>query len=94
MWVLNSSALAHLGLDDDNHPAIERDATGRATGRLFGADHLVRTNEMPLDVAAVARRLARFGVTGVTDLTPTDDPGYINTIPNTRSPPGSPWTSR
>jgi predicted amidohydrolase YtcJ len=52
---------------------IERDAAGRATGRLFRADDLLRQKLHPSaapDLAVVGSQLARYGVTRVTDATP------------------------
>ncbi|MBN2622662.1 MAG: amidohydrolase family protein [Acidimicrobiales bacterium] len=76
-WVLNSVAVDSLGLDHQDHHAdrsgIERDAAGRTTGRLHRADDWLRhllPREDPPDLAALGRRLARFGVTAVTDTTP------------------------
>jgi len=73
-WMLNGAACARLGLDAGaSHPGVERDARGRATGRLFRADAWLRQRlgpGEPPDLAAVGRLLARRGVTGVTDATP------------------------
>ncbi len=85
MWFLNSRALAALGIadtaaedvarPDEEVAAIERDPKGRATGRLFRADAWLRdrlpTSAAP-DLAAVGRRLAAYGVTAITDATPTN----------------------
>jgi predicted amidohydrolase YtcJ len=83
-WLLNSAALAALGVadppaepdHDGDLPRIERDAAGHATGRLFRADAWLR-RRLPAapapDLAAAASRLARFGITGFTDATPTND---------------------
>lgn len=83
MWFLNSAAIAALGLDDpatlrevSSFPGVERDSAGRATGRLFRADTWLRerlpTAEPP-DLHSAARRLARVGITGFTDATPSND---------------------
>ncbi|MDT7571115.1 MAG: hypothetical protein QOE05_1289 [Actinomycetota bacterium] len=70
-WFLNTAALRALGLEDADDPAIERDAAGRATGRIWRGDRLLRDPDGPLpSLAAVGRLLARYGVTGVTDATP------------------------
>ena len=74
-WVLNGAALAALGLDERgvDHPGVERDEDGRATGRIHRADDWLRTllpREGPPDLAPLGRLLARVGVTGVTDTTP------------------------
>lgn len=58
LWMLNSRGLAELGL------------AGHATGQLWRADDLVRRAGDPPEVAAVGRRLAALGITGVTDATP------------------------
>jgi predicted amidohydrolase YtcJ len=70
LWVLNSRALEAIGLDEP-------------TGRLFRMDDVLRARipaDEPPDVAAVGRRLFSYGVTGVTDATPTaraDDIGLL-----------------
>jgi predicted amidohydrolase YtcJ len=73
LWVLNSAGVAHLGLDAGiDAPGVERDASGRATGRLFSLDGWLRERlgATEPDLAAVGQLLARYGVTGVTDATP------------------------
>jgi predicted amidohydrolase YtcJ len=73
MWVLNSSAIDRLRLDEGVHaPGVARDATGRATGRLLRLDGWLRDRMGPRatpDLGSVGRKLASFGVTGVTDAT-------------------------
>lgn len=80
-WFLNSRAIEALGLDRsgqlDTPPGAERGADGRATGRLFRLDDWLREALPPrlsIDLAPASRLLARFGVTGVTDATPTNGP--------------------
>jgi len=77
LWVVNSAAVAQLGLDAGSDArGVERGSDGRATGRLYRLDAWLRErlgpaempDEMP-DLAGVGRRLASFGVTGVTDAT-------------------------
>ena len=70
MWVLNTTGLQQLGLDDDS------------TGRLYGLDDLIRDRiePQPVDLTAAAGELAAHGVTGVTDLTPTEDPGFVDAL--------------
>ena len=79
MWVLNSGALAVTGLADLDDPGVERDADGRATGRLYRLDDVLRDRLGPADVdlAAVGRELSSYGVTGVCDMTPTEDPADV-----------------
>jgi predicted amidohydrolase YtcJ len=80
LWVVNSAGLAALGLDADGggggHAGVERDADGRATGRLWRMDHWLadRVPARPADLAAglasVSAQAAAHGVTGFTDATP------------------------
>jgi predicted amidohydrolase YtcJ len=77
LWVVNSAAAAALGLDDgDDLAGIERDAGGRATGRLWRLDRWLadrvpaRTAEAADGLASVSARAASLGVTGFTDATP------------------------
>lgn len=73
-WILNSAALDILGIASLPHPGIERDGSGRPTGRLNRADGWLRAvlpKEGAPDLAALGRRLAGYGVTGVTDATPS-----------------------
>jgi predicted amidohydrolase YtcJ len=76
MWFLNSRAIAALDLDGRSSPSgIERDASGRATGRIFRGDDWLRQrlpSPDPPDLRAVGSLLARCGVTRVTDATPTN----------------------
>jgi len=76
LWLLNSPALAALGLDAGaDAPGVERDGAGRATGRLFRADAWLRARlgpAPPPDFAPLGRRLAALGVTAVTDATATN----------------------
>jgi predicted amidohydrolase YtcJ len=74
MWILNTKALAAVGAENASVAGIERDARGRPTGRLYGVDAWLREMIPPeaLDLAAVGRELASYGVTGVTDATPTE----------------------
>ncbi len=74
LWMLSSEAVRRLGLDaGTDAPGVERDARGLATGRLFRLDAWLRQrlgDEAPPPLAPLGLRLARFGVTGVTDATP------------------------
>lgn len=84
LWFLNSAAIDALALDDPRAaartsplPEVEREANGRATGRLFRADAWLRARlprTQPPDLRAAASALARFGVTGLTDATASNDP--------------------
>jgi hypothetical protein len=62
-WTLNSLALRELQLD-------------ASRGQLYGADELLRRRlspESPPPLTPIGARLASFGVTGVTDATPSTD---------------------
>lgn len=62
LWMLNTRALTELGL-----------LATRDDGRLWRDDALLRERlgaQPPPDLAAVGRRLASLGITGVTDATP------------------------
>jgi predicted amidohydrolase YtcJ len=72
LWILSSAAVEHLGLDHGQAaPGVERDAAGRATGRLYRADGWLRERlgADPPDLGPVGESLARCGVTGATDAT-------------------------
>lgn len=81
LWMLNSRAIDRLGLDrGEGAPGVERDAAGRATGRLLRLDGWLRARlapSTPPDLAPVGRLLARAGVTGVTDATAETDAGAL-----------------
>jgi predicted amidohydrolase YtcJ len=72
-WFVNSRAIELLGIDDAVDAAgIERGPDGRATGRLFRCDKLLReavTGEHMPFLGDTSARLASYGVTGVTDAT-------------------------
>lgn len=70
LWTLNSRALAALAIDSP-------------TGRLFGADDVLRArlgDDRPPPLAPVGTRLSSYGVTGVTDATPSRDLRSIELI--------------
>ncbi|WP_285018542.1 amidohydrolase family protein [Novosphingobium sp. fls2-241-R2A-195] len=86
MWLLNSRALEELLAIADAPPGLER-AGGRFTGRLFEEDAwLSRTlgGSLP-DFAQTSARLARCGVTGITDMSPRNDPGVARHFAQQRS---------
>ncbi len=82
LWTLSGAALDLAGADAWDDPGVERDAAGRATGRLYGLDGRLRAvvPTVPLDLAAVGRELASFGVTALTDATPTSDPADLRLL--------------
>jgi predicted amidohydrolase YtcJ len=83
LWVLSSVALAQVGELDGAGEGVERDDAGLPTGRLFRLDdwlHDRLVGERAIDLSAVGRRLASFGVTGVTDCTPTPTAAYFDIL--------------
>ncbi|GAA1970164.1 amidohydrolase family protein [Nocardioides panacihumi] len=82
LWMLNSAALrlvAHV-LDDTDD--VERDEGGVPTGRLWRYDARLRP-ALPAvspELGEVGRRLARLGLTGVTDATPDLDESAISLL--------------
>jgi len=77
LWFFNSAALEAIDADGQptDSPGLERDAAGRATGRGFRMDEWLRSR-LPAspapDLARVGTLLSEFGVTAVTDCTPTN----------------------
>jgi predicted amidohydrolase YtcJ len=80
LWIVNSAAAELLALHKHaSLSGVELDSSGRPNGRLFRLDGWMRTQlaqiaqtrarAMP-PLSAVSRRLASYGVTGVTDATP------------------------
>ena len=68
MWLLNSAAVREAGLESTD-------------GRLFRADAELRERwpsaVLPSDVEDVSRRLASYGVTGLTEATPNNNPDTV-----------------
>ena len=75
MWLLNSLAL-HLLLASAPAPAGLEVEHGRFTGRLFDEDGWLQQalGSSPPDLGETSAILAAHGVTGVTDMTPRNDP--------------------
>lgn len=74
MWLLNSLALETLLAQAEPPPGMER-AGGHFTGRLFDEDQWLQRAlaSSPPDFAQVSGELARWGVTGITDMSPRND---------------------
>lgn len=79
MWLLNSAALENLLARASPPPGLERGAAG-FTGRLFDEDQWLREalDSQPPDFTKVSADLARFGVTGITDMSPGNDPAMAS----------------
>ncbi|MCB2059948.1 MAG: amidohydrolase family protein [Novosphingobium sp.] len=75
MWLLNSPGLEELLDNADPPPGLERDTNG-FTGRLFDEDQWLQASlgSKPPDFSAISTDLTRFGVTGITDMSPRNDP--------------------
>jgi predicted amidohydrolase YtcJ len=72
-WTLNSAGIVAAGIDGLDVPEVERDPSGRPTGRVHRGDALLR-GRLPapdhVDLAPLGALLAASGVTAVTDTTP------------------------
>ncbi|MBX3706111.1 MAG: amidohydrolase family protein [Pseudomonadales bacterium] len=83
-WFVNSAGLRALGIDrSTRHEGIERDAVGEPTGRLFRMDDWLRARlagNDPPDLAGVSAELAAFGITGLTDTSPANDPATVGLL--------------
>lgn len=75
LWVLNTPALQRV-LDDAPPPCVERDGSGRPTGRVWRGDAWLRgrIKRTPPSLHELSRALAAHGVTGVTDASATNGP--------------------
>jgi predicted amidohydrolase YtcJ len=76
MWVLNSRALEVLQVSSGRVPPGLEHVEGRPTGRLYEGDLWMRSrlqSQFP-DLSSASKRLARYGITGLTDTTPTNGP--------------------
>lgn len=90
LWILNSRACELLRVDDCALPGVERDAAGRATGRLWRMDAWLAggLRSVPPDLAVVSAEAAARGITGFTDATPalrqTDIDGFAQFVADRR----------
>ncbi|TQM11395.1 amidohydrolase family protein [Pseudonocardia kunmingensis] len=83
LWVVNGAGAQRLGLADATYPGIERTPDGAPTGRLWRADDWMRSrlpSTGPPNLAAVGDRLARLGITAVTDATPDLEPAALDAL--------------
>jgi len=82
LWIVNSSAVARLGLDGCRLSGVERDEADRPTGRLWRMDRWLadRVPATTGDLPAVSSRAATLGITGFTDATPGATPGDLASL--------------
>jgi predicted amidohydrolase YtcJ len=81
LWILNSRAL-EIATRREAPDCVERDAHGRATGRIWRGDAWLRETlgGTPPPLAPLGEALARAGVTGVTDATVTTNADAANLL--------------
>jgi predicted amidohydrolase YtcJ len=74
MWLLNSLALAELLKRAEPPPGLERNGS-QFTGRLFDEDQWLRfaLGGTPPSFTSISATLASYGVTGITDMSPSND---------------------
>ena len=74
LWIYNHAAIAQLR-SNEFPEAAERDDEGRLTGRFFHMDDWLQQHfPKPLpDIARASRRLAAYGITGLTDAGPDNN---------------------
>lgn len=82
LWMVNSAAVARLGLDGCGLSGVERDQAGRPTGRLWRLDRWLadRVPATTGDLGAVSSRTAALGITGFTDATPDATAGDLTSL--------------
>lgn len=70
--MINSLAVARLGLQGCDLGGVERDHAGRPTGRLWRMDRWLadRVPSVPGNLGEVSRKAGSLGITGFTDATP------------------------
>lgn len=83
LWILNGAAVDALRLDAGvDAPGVERDATGRATGRLYRLDAWLgdRIPREEVSLSDLSLRLARCGIVGVTDAGADNDAARLDSL--------------
>ncbi len=82
LWILNERAIVAIDLGNVGDVGVDRDAHGRPTGRVYGLDPLLaqRIPTSTPDLLGAATEIASYGVTGITDLTPTEDVAELDIL--------------
>jgi predicted amidohydrolase YtcJ len=80
LWILNRQAMEIVNAAAVNLAPHERDRLTSDDGRLYDVDELLGnlTRSDPPPVEQASERLAAFGVTGINDMTPSNDPETWN----------------
>jgi predicted amidohydrolase YtcJ len=89
MWVLNSQAIAILGVTAKSHAGVEVEH-GRVTGRLFRMDDWLgqRQRNETVDLEPLTEELLRLGITSVTDTSFNNDRASEAQLKNLKGPNG------
>ncbi len=80
LWVFNTRALERLHVTEDD--PLER-KRGKLTGRLYEGDVWLRKRMQdleesgPPDLSKISLELASYGITGITDTTPSNNPDTL-----------------
>ncbi len=85
LWVLNSCAIEAVLEESAAIPeCFELDSRGRVNGRLWRADAWLRAHDRrsPPSLESLSRQLARYGCTGVTEASYTNDQQQVNALCN------------
>ena len=79
LWVLNSLGLELIRERADALTGHERRRLSETSGRLYDVDELISnlTRAEPPPLMTASQKLASFGVTGVNDMTPANDPASL-----------------
>ncbi len=82
LWILNERAIVATDLGNIGDVGVERDAHGRPTGRIYGLDRPLaqRIPTSTPDLVGAATEIASYGVTAITDLTPTEDVAELDML--------------